>query len=400
MSESTRPSMQAVQRSLIVGGLVGLILGCAFGAGLVGLYIRQSPPVYQGGAYPKELTNAYQNHYLAMVIDSYIVNQEADVAEERLKTFDQPTKIRMLGERSAAYVEAGRAVEAQLINNLALTLKGAEDWSDDTIKVVVGELTVKYQSDPARAQAINTFSAQLLEGQVPVVPSPEAPAPAEPAEAEAPAPTPAPPPPAGGISWLQYLLCCLVLIVVGLIVFVLLKRLQARRAPAKPEVVWEGEGAPPLKRWSGTYEFGNDLYDEFFTIETDDGDFLGESGMGILEALPGTSPKQVVAFDVGLFDKTDITTLSRVVMSEHAYNDEAIRAKVEANPQAEAVLAEPGATFIFETTAMRVEAMIDELEYGEDGNVYFNKLKVSLDVFLKEGADLRRGEMDIPDEYK
>jgi hypothetical protein len=32
-----------------------------------------------------------------------------------------------------------------------------------------------------------------------------------------------------------------------------------------------------------------------------------------------------MAFDVGLFDKTDITTLSRVVMSERAYNDQSMR---------------------------------------------------------------------------
>jgi hypothetical protein len=119
-----------------------------------------------------------------------------------------------------------------------------------------------------------------------------------------------------------------------------------------------------------------------------------------MDALPNTSPKQVVSFDVGLFDKTDITTLSRVVMSEYAYNDETYRSKVETNPQAEAVLAEPGKEFSFETSAMRVEARIEEMEYGEGGNVYFEKLKVSMNLFLKEGADLRKGEMDIPVEYQ
>jgi hypothetical protein len=144
---------------------------------------------------------------------------------------------------------------------------------------------------------------------------------------------------------------------------------------------------------------GQDNYDEFFTIETDSGDFLGESGMGILETVPGSSPKQVKAFDVGLFDKTDITTLSRVVMSEQAYNDSVLRAKIEANPQAEAILAEPGKQFTLETSAMRVVAKIEELEYGP-GNEFFNKLKMSLDVFVREGADLKIGTMDIPDQFK
>jgi hypothetical protein len=110
----------------------------------------------------------------------------------------------------------------------------------------------------------------------------------------------------------------------------------------------------------------------------------------------------VLAFDVGLFDKTDITTLSRVVMTPSAYNNETIRAKIEANPQAEAVVAEPGKKFSFETSALRIEARIDEMELGtgEGGQSYFKRLKVSMDLFLKEGADLKRGEMDIPEEFR
>lgn len=421
MSDSSRPSIQSVQRSLIIGIVVGIILGCAVGAGLVGFYIRQNPPVYQGGAYPNEMTNAYQNHYLAMAVDSYIVTQQPEIAQERLKTFDEPTKIAILAERSAAFVAAGRGAEAQFINNLAMTLKEAEGWNDDTIRAVVADLAVQYQNEPAKAQAIGAFSAQLLNGQVPALPQgegqPEQPPPAEgeqppavppPAEGEQPpAPEAAPPAPAesggilGALSPLRLLLCCLVLIIViAIIYFIGRRRFEARRGPTKQQIVWEGEGTPPIKQWRGTYNLGDDNYDEFFTIETDEGDFLGESGMGIMDAIPNTTPKQVVSFDVGLFDKTDITTLSRVIMSQFAYNDETYRMKVDANPQAEAVLAEPGKEFTFETSAMRITAKIEELAYGDEENKYFEKLTVSMDLFLKEGADLRKGEMDIPEQYQ
>ncbi len=402
MGESTRPPMQAVQRSLIIGALIGIILGCAVGAGLVGLYIRQNPPVYAGGAYPDELSQAYQDHYMAMVVDSYLINQQADVAQDRLKRFGPEQKIRMLGERSAAYVAAGRGVEAQLINNLAATLKSAEGWSDDTTKSIIGDLALQYQGDPARAQAISTYSAQLLEGQVPeLTPQPGEAAPTEPTQAEAP---PAEAPAAGGgLPWQWIIACCLGLLVAGVVIYLVgRRRFEARKAPTKQKIVWEGEGIPPLKQWAGTYNLGDDNYDEFFTIETDDGDFLGESGMGIMEAIPGTSPKQVVAFDVGLFDKTDITTLSRVVMTESAYNNETMRTKIDANPQAEPVLAQPGKEFSFETSALRVEAKIDEMEVaqGQGGQSYFTKLTVSMNLFLKEGADIKKGEMDIPEEYQ
>ncbi|MCB0212335.1 MAG: hypothetical protein KDJ52_23540 [Anaerolineae bacterium] len=390
---STRPSIQSAQRFLLVGALVGLILGIILG--LVGsyFYISQNPPVYQGGAYPDELTEAYQNHYKAMVVDSYIVNQEPEVATERLKRFDTKTQILILGERSAAYVAAGRSVEAQLINNLALSLKNSEPWNEDLIKEAIAELTSRYQNDPARSQAISTFSAQLLNGQVPI--------PAEGQAADATPITPVEPvAEPGSIPWLGVLLCCLALLIALVLGLLIFNRLQSGKKTTKPQVVWEGEGRPPLKQWEGTYTLGQDNYDEFFTIETEDGDFLGESGIGIMDSVPGTSPKQVVSFDVGLFDKTDITTLSRVVMSEFAYNDDTLRAKVEANPQAEPILAEPGKKFSFDTTALRVDAEIVDVEYGDEQKKYFSKLATKINVFLKEGADIRRGEMDIPDHIK
>lgn len=396
---SGRPSFQSVQQRFLIVALVALLLGCALGAGAVGLYIRQNPPVYQGGAYPDELSPGYQDHYLAMVVDSYITNQQADLAAERLKTFEDPArKIRFLGERSAAYVAAGRVPEAQLINNLAVALKSLEGWGDDTIMAVVSELTTAYQGDAARSQAISTFSAQLV-GQVPVAPEGE-PQPT-PVPGEEPVPAAAEPAPEeGGINWLNAILCCLGLVVLGLVALLIAGRIRSQRKPVRPKVVWEGEGPAPLKQWTAVYELGKDNFEDFAMLETDEGDFLGESGMGIREAVPGTSPKQVTAFEVGLFDKTDITTLNKIIMSEQTYHDEASRDKVEANPQDEAILAEPGKEFTVETTAMRVEGKIEDVEYGDASNNYFKKLTVNLKVFLKEGANVRKGEMDVPDEYR
>lgn len=401
MSASTRPSMQSVRRSLIVGLIAGLIFGCAIGAALVGIYIRLNPPVWEGGAYPAELTENYQDHYLAMVIDSYIVNRQVDLAQERMKTFDDEEALRALGRWSATYVANGQAVEAQLVNELAAALNVAESWDPQMVSRVAQDLSAQYADDNARIQGITTFFAQL--GQVP-------PTPAEPPPAGEGSPPPAGTvevvpvvPPAeegGGIPWATILACLLVLLVVLLVAVLAVRLLGRRKKPVRAPIAWEGEGPAPIKQWTGTYTFGQDNYDEFFTIETLEGDFLGESGIGILEAIQGTDPKQVVAFDVGLFDKTDITTLSRVLMSPYAYNDETIRAKVEANPQAEAVLAEPGKEFTLETSALRVVASIDDMAYGGTDEVYFDRLKVTLTVFVREGADLRIGTMDVPAEFQ
>lgn len=397
MGESARPSMQVVQRRFLIVVLLSLLVGLILGL-VVGLTYawRISPAVYSGGAYPHELAPGYRQNYLNMVADSYALNptpQQIEQTRLRMQTFDVPTKIRTLADRSAEYGMAGRGAEAQNINNLAVALKQAENWSDQTVAETIGALAAESQANPAKAQAINTFASALNLVQAPASPATQ-PVGAQPAAAPAPA--------QGGLPWwLTGLISCLLLLLVIAAVIWLLDRIRQRqkKAEKKAPVVWEGEGPPPLKRWSGTYTLGQDNYDEFFTIETEDGAFLGESGMGILETVPGTSPKQVKAFDVGLFDKTDITTLSRVVMSEQAYNDPAMRDKVKANPQAEAILAEPGKEFTLETSAMRVKAKIEEMEYGPD-NAYFNKLKMSLAVFVKEGANLRIGEMDIPDQFK
>ena len=113
MAES-RPSMQSVQRSLIMGIVLGLIFGCLIG-GAAGLYYAwmMNPAVYADGAYPNDLAPGYQSHYFDMVVDSYIVNRQASYAQNRLQSFSDAQVITALGERSVAFVANGQAVEAQ-----------------------------------------------------------------------------------------------------------------------------------------------------------------------------------------------------------------------------------------------------------------------------------------------
>jgi hypothetical protein len=157
-------------------------------------------------------------------------------------------------------------------------------------------------------------------------------------------------------------------------------------APAED---WEGVGQPPLGHFFTTYELGEDTYDDSFSIETPMGEFLGECGVGISETIGAGDPDKVTAFEVWLFDKSDIRTITKVLMSEHAYQDDALRARLAS--KGEAVLAQPGAPFMLETTGLQVRIDVTELIYGEGAEEvpakgFFDKLTVELVAMNKPPA--------------
>ena len=144
-------------------------------------------------------------------------------------------------------------------------------------------------------------------------------------------------------------------------------------------MVWAGETETPLRQFDLTYELGDDHFDMSNAIETREGAFLGECGMGISERVGLGSPDKVSAFEVWLFDKNDIRTVTKVLMSEHAYNDRAMRDKLAA--KGEPVLGEEGLVLTLETASLRVRARVTELHYGSGAlpaNSFFQRLRVTM----------------------
>ncbi len=208
--------------------------------------------------------------------------------------------------------------------------------------------------------------------------------------------------PTGGTNWLVVVCSAVVLLllIVALIVF-LLPRLRggapreqalavrsAQGSKAVETTAWAGEAEKPLAQFVTTYEIGDDRYDTSFSIETASGDFLGECGVGISETVGTGSPDKVTAFEVWLFDKNDIRTVTKVLMSEHAYGDSVLRAKLA--PKGEPELARPEAAVELETATLKVRARVVEMDYGGTGdlppNSFFNKLVLELAAWPKEAA--------------
>ncbi len=149
---------------------------------------------------------------------------------------------------------------------------------------------------------------------------------------------------------------------------------------------YEAEGQePPLAQFMTTYVHGDDLFDDSFSIDAPSGEFLGECGVGITETIGVGEPKRVMAFEVWLFDKNDIQTVTKVLMSEHAYNDEATRQRLAA--KGDPVMAKPGEKIVLETAKLQLVARVVDMAYGEDAlpkNSYFERLTLELAVWPKE----------------
>jgi hypothetical protein len=144
--------------------------------------------------------------------------------------------------------------------------------------------------------------------------------------------------------------------------------------------------APPVTQMMTTYVMGDDLYDESFSIDTQGGDFLGEYGVGVSETIGVGDPKKVTALEVWLFDKNDIKTATKVLMSSHAFNDPELRGRLEA--KGELVLLEPQGQIILETATLQLLVTVNDLEYGvgalpEDS--YFERVTLELAIWPKEG---------------
>jgi hypothetical protein len=144
------------------------------------------------------------------------------------------------------------------------------------------------------------------------------------------------------------------------------------------KTAWIGETRSPLTQFASTYAYGDDRYDMSSSIETVGGDFLGECGVGISETIGTGTPEKVTALEVWVFDKNDVRTVTKVLMSEYAFNDPVLRAKLA--PKGDAVLAQSGEVVELKTQTLKINARIVDVVYGggTPANSYFQQVTLEL----------------------
>ena len=241
--------MDAIREQLTkpwVVGIIGLVIGILLGV-FYGWIIN---PVEWTDASVEDLRYDLQEEYMRMAIDSYQVNQNADLATKR-------------------YQDVGENAEAILMDITA---------------------NPEYQSP----ESITAYQAA-----VGVVPG-----------AVTPTPIPSEEPTGGTNIWtiLLPLLCIIVLIAGGAAFYFLYWRYRdssvvgpapvesappmqpVESAPYQPT----GE-EPPMAQFMASYRLGDDLFDDSFSIDSPSGEFLGECGVGISETVGVGDPKKVSA---------------------------------------------------------------------------------------------------------
>ncbi len=207
-----------------------------------------------------------------------------------------------------------------------------------------------------------------------------------------------------GSSALLYFGLCLVVLLLAVLVFGLMysrrsrpgvvsqsAAAQAARASKEAERTdYQSLGtAPPLGQFITTYMLGDDLFDDSFSIESGAGEFLGECGVGLAETIGVGDPKKVSAFEIWLFDKNDIQTITKVLMSEYVYNDTATRERLAA--KGEPILAQPGSSFVLDTATLQMVVRIVDMDYGQGPlpeNSFMGRLTLELAVWPREEETL------------
>lgn len=329
----------------LVAGIIGLIIGLALGI----FYAWVINPVEYVGAGPADLRPEEQERFLRMAIEAFGNNRDVQKAQNRYEA---------LGENADAVLQ-------QLIANPA-------GINEELVREYAAAV-----SAPVVAPGVGTEIPPVAGGEE------------QPAEEEG----------GGFLQSLWVILCviALVLMAAGIVFFIARQRgtqapttttpaVQAQQAAREAE--WTdyttvGE-EPPLAQFMASYKIGDDLFDDSFSIDSPAGEFLGECGVGISETIGVGDPKKVTAFEVWLFDKNDIQTVTKVLMSEHSYSDETTRQRLEA--KGEPVLVEPGTETVLETETLQLVARVVDMNYGEGAlppQSFFDSFILELAVWSK-----------------
>jgi len=335
--------------------LVGFVVGAIFGLVVLGWWVW---PVQWTNATPAHLSAEWRSDYLHAAITSFGQNGDVAKAQKRFKAVGED------GDK--------------LLSEISLAPEGLSSVLIGEFKSVVGSQA------PAQAP-----------GQTPAATGQQ---PAQPGEATETAPESDEKKSSSIWPVLLGSLCVLLLVLVAFLayMFIFRKRKTSGAAPSAATQAAEArqhaafteykptDEEAPVAQFMASYKFRDDLFDDSFSIDSPSGEFLGECGVGISETIGVGEHKKVTAFEVWLFDKNDIQTITKVLMSRHAYDDLSVRQRLEA--KGEPILLEKDKQIILETQTLQLVARVAEMTYGDSAmpeESYFDQMLIELAIWTK-----------------
>ena len=138
-----------------------------------------------------------------------------------------------------------------------------------------------------------------------------------------------------------------------------------------------------LGTFNTSYLIGDDRYDESFPINGSMGELIGECGASVVERIGHDTPAKVAALAIWLFDKSDFQSTTKVLMTEFAHLDEAIKERLK--NRGDSLPARNG-VFDIVSSSMRAEVEVNGLDvapYGGATSGYFEKVNLQFRVFKK-----------------
>jgi hypothetical protein len=355
--------MDAIREQLkkpLVLGIVAFIIGVFIGLVVLGWWLT---PVQYYDAAPSNLRTDLQEDYMRMAIDTYAQTGDFLTAKQHWDSLGKAAPDILTKIQANPKQEKPAAITAFASVVQATSLSGTPGTPVATALPATTQATQAVSGTPAATTAPAKSSGSILRTILPVMCG----------------------------------LTLLLLVALGA-VFLIRSRNQAAGGPPTPaqqaqEAAHSAEYTdyqstgeePPMAQFMASYKLGDDLFDDSFSIDSPGGEFLGECGVGISETIGVGDPKKVTAFEVWLFDKNDIQTVTKVLMSEHAYNDPTIRQRLAS--KGEPVLIGPDKKVLLETATLSLEARVVDMNYGSGAlpqNSFFERLTLELAVWPKQ----------------
>jgi hypothetical protein len=318
----------------VVAGVAGLIVGLFVGLVVLGWGLW---PVQWTNATPSSLRPDMQDDYLRMTIDSFVNNPENSIAIQRFQALgtDGPAVLERI---QAAYPDQN----------------GIKNFSQVVLAPISTATTTPGTGQtPAKSSALTRI--------------------------------------------LIIVIAVILFVILGFAVFKYLIPLFRHTTSDSPanrarDITNQSEmtdysalgDEQPIAQFMTTYVLGDDLFDDSFSVDSPSGEFLGECGIGISETIGVGEPKKVTAFEVWLFDKNDIQTVTKVLMSTHAFNDAPTFQRLQA--KGEPFLVERGKQIVLETAALQLVATASDMSYGQGAlpeDSYFERLTLEIAVWPK-----------------